>query len=105
MSKISVVNIHKKRLCMYMYTMERSDFPSLFNLRRLYLELKFPISSGLTFHREQLQIVNSNEKKARQTTCIGGARMQRESDSNKHKKALGQDDNNNNSEREDRVEV
>ncbi len=88
-----------------MYTMEGSDFPSLFNLRRLYLKLKFPFpSSGLSFHREQLQIVNSNEKKARQTTCIGGARMQRESDSNKQKKALGQD-NNNKSEREDRIDV
>lgn len=89
---------------MYMYTMERSDFPSLFNLRRLYLKLKFPIPSGLRFHREQLQIVNCNEKKARQTTCIGGARMQRESDSNNRKKAPGQD-NNNKSEREDRIEV
>jgi hypothetical protein len=48
--------------------------------------------------------VNSNEKKARQTTCIGGARMQRESDSDKQKKALGQN-NNNKSEREDRIEV
>jgi hypothetical protein len=104
MSTISVVHIHKKSLCMYMYTIERSDFPSLFSLRRLYLKLKFPIPSGLRFHREQLQIVNSNEKKARQTTCIGGARMQRESDSNKQKKALGHDKNNK-SEREDIIEV